>query len=88
MQHGTWPSRGDRDPAASFERCAPHVVHAHFKDWVPGQRGQGREGLDGRWYQPALIGEGLVDHTACVQVLQQAGYAGYIDIEHEGAEYA
>lgn len=78
---------GGEDPAASFERCVPHVVHAHFKDWVRAARGQGREGLDGRWYKAALIGEGLVDHKACLAAMKQAGYAGYINIEYEGNDY-
>ena len=78
---------GGEDPAASFERCLPHVVHAHFKDWVRVARGQGREGLDGRWYKAALIGEGLVDHKACLQAMKQAGYKGCINIEYEGNDY-
>ena len=75
---------GGEDPAASFERCVPHVVHAHFKDWVRAARGQGSEGLDGRWYKAALIGEGRVDHKACLAAMKQAGYKGYINIEYEG----
>jgi len=78
---------GGEDPAISFERCAEHVVHAHFKDWVRVARGQGSEGLDGRWYKAALIGEGLVDHKACLQAMKQAGYKGYINIEYEGNTY-
>ena len=78
---------GGEDPAASFERCVPHVVHAHFKDWVRVARGQGSEGLDGRWYKAALIGEGLVDHKACLQAMKKAGYTGYINIEYEGNKY-
>lgn len=78
---------GGEDPAASFERCGPHVVHAHFKDWVRVARGQGREGLDGRWYKAALIGEGLVDHKTCLTAMKQAGYKGYINIEYEGSDY-
>ena len=78
---------GGEDPAASFERCVPHVVHAHFKDWVLAEPGKGMEGLDGRWYKAALIGEGLVDHKACLQTMKQAGYSGYINIEYEGNDY-
>lgn len=78
---------GGEDPAVSFERCASHVAHAHFKDWVPAEPGKGMEGLDGRRYAAALIGEGLVDHKACLQAMKQAGYAGYINIEYEGNDY-
>ncbi|MBI2437617.1 MAG: sugar phosphate isomerase/epimerase [Lentisphaerae bacterium] len=79
---------GGEDSAASFERCAPHIIHAHFKDWVLGEHGQGMEGLDGRWYQAALIGEGLVNHQACLQAMRRSGYPGYINIEYEGDRYA
>ena len=78
---------GGEDPAASFERCVPHVVHAHFKDWANVARGQGSEGLDGRWYQAALIGEGLLDHKACLQAMKKGSYKGYINIEYEGGVY-
>jgi len=78
---------GGEDPAASCQRCAEHVVHAHFKDWVLAEPGKGMEGLDGRRYASALIGEGLVDHKACLQAMKLAGYSGYINIEYEGDKY-
>lgn len=79
---------GGEDSAVSFKRCAEHVVHAHFKDWVFAEPGKGMEGLDGRRYAPALIGEGIVPHRACLQAMKQAGYSGYINIEYEGNKYA
>lgn len=78
---------GGEDPAVSFARCADHTVHAHFKDWVLAEPGQGMEGLDGRWYQPALIGEGIVPHHSCLTAMKQAGYKGYVNIEYEGNKY-
>jgi sugar phosphate isomerase/epimerase len=75
------------DAAASFTRCAEHVVHAHYKDWELLPAGEGMQGLDGRFYRGALIGEGIVDHRACLQAMQQAGYSGYINIEYEGNLY-
>ncbi len=77
------------DPAESFTRCGEHVVHAHFKDWtVRDDPADGyRRMLDGRYYRPALIGEGCVDHPACVAAMRQAGYDGCINIEYEGNEY-
>lgn len=78
---------GGEDPAASFERCVPHVVHAHFKDWVLSDSASSREGLDGRSYESALIGEGIVPHRACLAAMKQAGYKGYINIEYEGNTY-
>jgi len=78
---------GGEDPAVSFARCAEHVAHAHFKDWVLGEPGKGMEGLDGKHYEAALIGEGIVPHRACLAAMKQAGYKGYINIEYEGNKY-
>lgn len=78
---------GGEDPAVSFKRCAEQVIHAHFKDWVLAEPDKGREALDGRRYESALIGEGMVPHRACLQAMKQAGYKGYINIEYEGNKY-
>ena len=78
---------GGEDPSVSFTRCAAHTVHAHFKDWVLAEPGKGMEGLDGRRYAPALIGEGIVPHCACLAAMKQAGYKGYINIEYENNKY-
>jgi sugar phosphate isomerase/epimerase len=78
---------GGELPGVAFARCAAHVVHAHFKDWEPAPAGQGMEGLDGRRYQPALIGEGIVDQRGTLAAMKQAGYRGYINIEYEGNRY-
>jgi sugar phosphate isomerase/epimerase len=77
------------DPAASFTRCARNVVHAHFKDWdIADQPAEGfRPMLDGRYYRPALIGEGRLDHRACLQAMRRAGYDRFINIEYEGDRY-
>jgi sugar phosphate isomerase/epimerase len=78
---------GGEDPAVSFTRCVPYVVHAHFKDWVLAEPGQGMQGLDGRCYKSALIGEGIVPQGACLAAMKQAGYKGYINIEYEANKY-
>jgi sugar phosphate isomerase/epimerase len=66
------------------------VAHAHFKDWLvrPDAAPGFRPMLDGRHYQAALIGEGVVDHRACVAAMAAAGYTGCINIEYEGNDYA
>jgi len=78
---------GGEDPAVSFTRCAPHVAHAHFKDWQLMPEGEGMHGLDGRWYSGALIGEGIVNQKSCLQAMKNAGYNGFINIEYEGNLY-
>lgn len=77
------------DPAASFTASARHVVHAHFKDWTVSDspRDGFRPMRDGRYYQPALVGEGVVDHRACLAAMRAAGYTGCINIEYEGNAY-
>ncbi|OPZ29577.1 MAG: Xylose isomerase-like TIM barrel [Lentisphaerae bacterium ADurb.BinA184] len=77
------------DPEESCRRCAPYIVHAHFKDWVV--RDDAADGYtrmrDGRYYQPALIGEGVVPQARCLAALRAAGYTGCINIEYEGNLY-
>lgn len=76
---------GGEDPADAYRRSAGDIVHAHFKDFEPADGGL--LGLDGRRYQGALVGEGLVDPWPCLQAMHEGGYAGYIDFEYEGAKY-
>jgi sugar phosphate isomerase/epimerase len=77
------------DPAESFRRTASYAVHAHFKDWsVSDEPKEGyREMLDGRYYAPALIGEGCIPHKEIVEAMKSAGYDGFINIEYEGNKY-
>jgi len=77
------------DQLASLRACADDIVHVHFKDWersetpVDGMR----QMLDGAYYRPALIGEGVVDSRATVRELERIGYKGFINIEYEGNKY-
>ncbi|MBN1555013.1 MAG: sugar phosphate isomerase/epimerase [Phycisphaerae bacterium] len=77
------------DPAESFRRTASHAVHAHFKDWEISDQPQDgyREMLDGRYYKPALIGEGDIPHKPVIEAMKSAGYEGFINIEYEGDKY-
>ena len=77
------------NPAASFEETAPYVVHAHFKDWYRSETPEKgfRQMLDGAFYRPALIGEGVIDHKTCLTAMADAGYDGYVNIEYEGDKY-
>lgn len=77
------------NPAQSFTNTARHVVHAHFKDWdIQDQPAEGfRQMLDGKYYRPALIGEGKVPHKEVLTAMKKAGYNGCINIEYEGNKY-
>lgn len=77
------------DPINSFVRCANYAVHAHFKDWyISDTPAEGHNRMrDGRYYKPALIGEGAVNHAGCLAAMKNAGYAGCINIEYEGDTY-
>ncbi len=77
------------DPVASLRACANDIVHVHLKDWD--RKEEPCEGftrmLDGRYYRPALIGEGGVDSRATLRELEKVGYAGYVNIEYENNKY-
>lgn len=80
----------DDDPVAATQRLAPHAVHVHAKDFhvtpasaagdAPGLRSLGGALLVG-----SAVGEGNVNTPACLAVLRQAGYDGFLSIEYEGA---
>ena len=76
------------NPVESFKRCANDVVHAHFKDWYRSETP--KEGfcgfLDGKYYQPALIGQGVVDTVGVWNAMKDYGYKGFVNIEYENDE--
>ena len=73
------------NPVKSFMECADDVVHSHFKDWyISDTPKEGfNEFLDGRYYQPALIGQGDVDTAGVWKAMKEYGYDGFINIEYE-----
>jgi len=80
---------GGEAPVTSLQRCLPYVVHVHFKDWTVGVNPApgAQRMLDGRYYTPALVGEGGVDNAGCLAVLRQGGYQGMVNIEYESDVY-
>ena len=79
---------GGEDPCEAFLNSRDRIVHAHFKDWARMPAGsEGRAFLDGNVYEPALIGEGVVDYPALLATMKQAGYDAAIDIEYENNDY-
>jgi sugar phosphate isomerase/epimerase len=80
---------GGENPVESLGKTFADIVHVHFKDWhISDEPREGyRAMLDGRFFKPALIGEGDVDTAGCWNALKASGYEGYINIEYEGDGY-
>ncbi len=76
---------GGENPVDGFLRSKESIVHVHFKDFA--ENGCRFTGLDGRLYDAALIGEGIVDYPPLVAAMIDAGYDGWINIEYESGEY-
>jgi len=74
------------NPIDGYQAIRDKVIHAHFKDYIFADTGM--EGLDGKFYQPALIGEGSIDYAALIRTMNAAGYDGYVNIEYEGKKYS
>ena len=77
------------DSVEALDRIISRVVHVHFKDWQVAEfQGEAPDyalpGSDGRHYEGAVLGEGLVDLPAAAVRLNQLGYDGYISVEYEG----
>lgn len=74
------------DPVDSLKLCKDDIVHVHFKDWyIKNRPGEGyRKMLNGKYFKPALIGQGDIPTSACLKALEEIGYEGYINIEYEG----
>ena len=76
------------DAATAFDRLRPRIVHVHFKDWKVVLAGAPASllGADGRHYQGAALGEGLVDLRGTLRQLREIGYTGTISVEYEGPD--
>ncbi len=74
------------DMIESYRLSRQYVKHVHFKDWYEFDTPADDRMpiLNGHYYKPALIGEGVIDSCAMLHALQDGGYDGYINIEYEG----
>ena len=77
---------GGEDPVESLRLCKDDIVHVHFKDWyIQDQPAEdGLLMLNGKYFRPALIGQGDIPTAECWHLLQQLSYNGYINIEYQG----
>ena len=75
--HHPWRMFG-QTPRQCWANVGAQVVDVHFKDsYLTGAEADG--------YRYCLLGEGDVPVTGALQVLQAAGYAGYLTLEWEKA---
>jgi sugar phosphate isomerase/epimerase len=78
MTGGEWP-------IDCIHHCSDQIVHVHFKDWTisnipkPGAKRL----LDGRFYTPALVGDGDMEYPVILEELHRIGYKGCVNIEYE-----
>ncbi|NOZ20414.1 MAG: sugar phosphate isomerase/epimerase [Planctomycetes bacterium] len=75
------------DHVENTRKLAPHVKHAHQKDYhirkdQPSE--DWREVRPGEFVKPCVVGEGDGRVKECVQVLHDAGYQGVIALETPG----
>ncbi len=70
-----------QDEAAAVERLMPHAVHFHIKEC-------GRRWTDekGPHVDPAVLGEGNVQHGPIFDTLARAGYTGALAFERTGQD--
>ena len=80
----------NEDPIPEITRIAPYTIHVHAKDFLMNKKDICTE--NGRFYRskcgtvliPMPVNEGSVPVRQCIEILKNAGYDGYIDIEYEG----
>ena len=78
------------DPVEATRKLAKYTVHVHAKDILvvpPEQVAEGeRRRSDGTALRGCALGEGSVDLAACLDVLREAGFTGFLSVEYEGRE--
>lgn len=62
---------------------AGYAAYVHFKDFRKVEDASSPWGWS---IEPCTVGDGDVDHAACLRVLREAGYEGSVAIEYEGTE--
>lgn len=75
------------DPVEAAEHLADLVALVHLKDLdlaTPEQSDHVYTGLDGQRYTGVIVGDGLVDFGAIIEILARQGYGGWLSLEYEG----
>lgn len=73
--------QGNQSPTDGTAAAASLAAYIHVKD-------NKRAVADGRWddFAACTLGQGDVDIPACMKILSDSGYDGYVALEYEGAE--
>ena len=77
------------DHVENTRKLAPHVKHAHQKDFhirTDQPDDEWREIPTGEFVKRAVVGEGNGQVKECMQILHDAGYAGVVAIETAGPD--
>lgn len=82
----------DEEPMRAVKRMAPYAFHVHAKDFHMKRLGSPDPGEG--WFKSrggtplrgAIVGHGNVNIKRCIEILQEAGYDGFLSIEFEGME--
>ena len=62
--------------------AAPYAAYVHFKD----EKKTADPGTSRAWgLEPCVVGKGDVDHRKCVEILEEAGYNGFLALEYEAS---
>lgn len=78
-----------QDPVAAARELAQYIVLVHLKDMRVAdadETGHRFEIPDGTVLTGSAVGDGLVDLPAVLDLLRDAGYAGWLSLEYEGSE--
>ena len=74
---------GGQEGVAGTRAAAARCAYVHFKDFKKAPDDTSPWGWS---TQACTVGQGDVDHLGCLQVLQAAGYDGFIALEYEGPD--
>jgi sugar phosphate isomerase/epimerase len=79
----------NQNPTEAAHELAGMAALVHLKDFRrarPEETEHVYKGLDGAAFTGSVVGEGEVDLPTIVGILHQAGYAGWLSLEFEGAQ--
>lgn len=84
----------DENPVAAVSRVAPYTGYVHVKDFLVKSGSEPNPGKGffqsrgGNYLRGTVLGHGRVPVQQCLQILDKAGYDGYVTLEYEGMEPA